>query len=283
MIPAWGWPSVFYLGGLLPLAMALVLIAALPESVRFLTVRAADPRRIAAIMARIAPELAGKPLNLTVSQGPLREGMPVKHLFTEGRSAGTVVLWVPFFMNLLIIYFIVNWLPGLLRQGGMPVSAGVVAVSLFSFGGIVGAFTEGRLITIFGAYAVLLIQFVVSAALIGVLAYGAGLYPVAMTVTFVLGLTVQGAQAGINAAAAGFYPTSMRSTGVGWALGVGRIGSIIGPVLGGVLLSMEWTPRQILLAGVIPSLCAAVAVLLSQRLQASAAPYRLETDPAAAR
>jgi MFS transporter, AAHS family, 4-hydroxybenzoate transporter len=282
MIPAWGWRSVFYLGGGLPLVISLLLIAALPESVRFLTVRGTHPRKIVAIMARIAPESAGAPMNLSVS--PVgRQGMPVSQLFTEGRARGTILLWVPFFMNLLIIYFIVNWLPGLLRESGMPVSAGVAAVSLFSLGGIVGTLTEGRLMAGFGAYSVLLAEFGVSVLLIGALAYASGSYLLAMAVTFVLGITVQGAQAGINAASASFYPTSIRSTGVGWALGVGRIGSIVGPVFGGVLLSMEWTPQQILLSGMVPALCAAIAVLMSGLLQANASAYHSEPSPAGAR
>jgi AAHS family 4-hydroxybenzoate transporter-like MFS transporter len=104
-----------------------------------------------------------------------------------------------------------------------------------------------------------------------------------MAVTFVLGVSVQGAQAGINAASASFYPTSMRATGVGWALGVGRIGSIIGPVFGGVLLSMEWTPQQILLSGTAPALCATVAVLASNLLQTNASAYHSEPNPGRAR
>ena len=111
MIPAWGWRSVFILGGGLPLPVALVLIAALPESVRFLSVRGASPRRIVAIMSRISPELASAPLFDAVSGDPALRGMPVSQLFTEGRAVGTVLLWVPFFMNLLILYFIVSWLP----------------------------------------------------------------------------------------------------------------------------------------------------------------------------
>ena len=83
----------------------------------------------------------------------------------------------------------------------------------------------------------------------------------------------------INAASASFYPTSMRSTGVGWALGVGRIGSIVGPVLGGVLLSMTWTPQQILLSGTVPALCAVAAVLISNLVQTSASAYRSAASP----
>src|SRR5579872_2750754 len=148
MIPLWGWRSVFYLGGILPLAIALILIKALPESVRFLSARGKDARAIAKIMREIAPEIGAADLDLSSAAVSARaernEGLPVRRLFTDDRAAGTILLWIPFFMNLLILYFIVNWLPSLLRQSGLAASAGVIAVSLFSLGGIAGALTEGQ-------------------------------------------------------------------------------------------------------------------------------------------
>ena len=278
MIPLWGWPSVFYLGGFLPLAIAALSAVALPESIRFLTVRRADSLRIRPILLRIAPDLADNAPNLAPAAESLSSGMPVKELFTEGRALGTFLLWIPFFMNLLILYFIVSWLPGLLHETGMPDSAGVMAVFFFSLGGMLGALIEGQLMNGLGTSTVLVAEFGVSVALIYGLAYSASSYVLLMAVTLVLGFTVQGGQAGINALAADYYPTRMRSTGVGWALGIGRIGSIIGPALGGFLLSLQWTPRQILLAGIVPALITTLAVLLGSRLYAEPASYRGEAE-----
>jgi MFS transporter, AAHS family, 4-hydroxybenzoate transporter len=277
MIPHWGWRSVFYLGGLLPLAISIILIKALPESVRFLTARGKNERAISRIMRKIAPEISASQLDLARSAATIAqrdESLPVSRLFTENRAAGTILLWIPFFMNLLILYFIVNWLPGLLRQSGLAVSAGVIAVSLFSLGGIAGCLVEGRLMNTCGGYATLLAQFAVSALLIGSLAFLARSFAVMMMVTFVLGIAIQGAQAGLNALAANFYPTTVRSTGVGWALGVGRVGSIVGPAIGGVLLSMGWTPQRIFLAGMAPALLACFAILASSRVRADASVFR---------
>jgi AAHS family 4-hydroxybenzoate transporter-like MFS transporter len=108
-----------------------------------------------------------------------------------------------------------------------------------------------------------------------VLAFLFASYPIMMAVTFTLGVSVQGAQAGLYALAAIFYPTSIRSTGIGWCSGIGRIGSISGPLIGGVLLSLAWTPRQIFLSGVLPALCSAMVVFLSVRLRITS-PYGLE-------
>jgi AAHS family 4-hydroxybenzoate transporter-like MFS transporter len=272
LIPIWGWRSVFYVGGVLPLVLAVVLVKALPESVRFLTARGGDPRTIAAIVRRIAPDLAGAPL--TADPPDRHAGVPVKHLFTEGRAAGTALLWIPFFMNLLILYFILSWLPSLLRQAGMPVSAGITAVLAFSIGGIIGTILQGPLMKAIGGLRVMVGEFVLSLGLVMLASVIFASFPVMMAVTFILGVTVQGAQAGLNALAAMYYPTAIRSTGVGWALGIGRIGSIVGPLLGGVMLSLQWTPQQIFMAGALPAAVAAAAVLVSARAQGAASPFR---------
>ncbi len=277
LLPVWGWRSVFYVGGVLPLALALVLARTLPESVRFLTERGADPARVRAILLRIAPDLGDTPI--TAAPPARRTGVAVTQLFTDGRAAGTLLLWVPFFMNLLILYFILSWLPSLLRQAGMPVSAGITAVLSFSIGGIVGTTLQGPLMKSMGVFAAILSEFVASLGLVVLASVIFANFPVMMAVTFVLGITVQGAQAGMNALSATYYPTTIRSTGVGWALGVGRIGSIVGPMIGGVMLSMAWTPQQIFMAGAVPALCAALAVMVSGRAQGTASPFR--QDPAA--
>jgi AAHS family 4-hydroxybenzoate transporter-like MFS transporter len=94
-----------------------------------------------------------------------------------------------------------------------------------------------------------------------------------MTTTLLLGCLVQGAQAGLNALSATFYPTQIRSTGVGWALGVGRLGSIIGPILGGVMVSHDWTLQEIFFAGALPALLAAGAILATGALHSNRNPY----------
>lgn len=270
----WGWRAIFYVGGVLPCLVAIALILWLPESVRFLTVRGGDKRKIARIMARISPELANVTLSAEASQDRERKGLSVKHLFAEGRTAATLLLWVPFFMNLLILYFIVSWLPALLRQVHMPISAGVAAATIFGVGSVIGSVAQGPMTNRWGHYALLLSEFGLCVVLSASLALVATSLPLVMTVAFVLGFTVTGIQAGLNSLAASFYPTSIRSTGVGWALGIGRIGSVTGPMLGGILLKIGWTPQQILLATAVPAFCAGLAIMLSYRLRGSSSAYR---------
>ena len=122
----------------------------------------------------------------------------------------------------------------------MPISAGVTAIFMFSLGGVIGSLIEGRMMNAWGAYSVLLTEFVLSTLLIASLAYLGAAFSLMMAVTLILGIVVQGAQGGLNALAATYYPTAVRSTGVGWALGVGRVGSIAGPLLAVAVCISHW-------------------------------------------
>lgn len=279
LIATWGWAWVFYIGGFVPVATALVLIPVLPESVRFLVRRGKDPERARRILARISPEFAVARADVSLAvQEEKHTGVPVVRLFTEGRALATILLWIPNFMNLLLLYFLNSWLPTLLRESGMSVSAGVTATSFVALGGIGACFAEGYLMNLGGAYFTLLAEFGLGAAFLVVFAFVTHSFGLSVAVAFVLGFLVIGAQGGLNALAAKFYPTSMRSTGVGWALGVGRTGSVVGPVLAGMLLTAGWKPRQILMGGALAAVCACVAIAASKLARASANAYAPEPE-----
>jgi len=274
MLSTWGWQWVFYVGGIVPTVLSLVLIFALPESVQFMVVRGRDSRKITKLLARISPENAAAPAGFSAAaQQKVHEGVPVRQLFTEGRSAGTILLWIPNFMNLLLMYFLISWLPTLLTESGMSVSAGVVAISFYNFGGVVGSFVEGWLINRFGACLILPAEFGLCALFIGSLAAVSGSFTLVIAIAFILGFQVTGAQAGLNVSSARFYPTSIRATGVGWSLGIGRVGSVVGPLVAGHLRSAGWKPLQILLSGATAGLCALIAILMSNRTHGLPTPY----------
>lgn len=274
MLSTWGWQWVFYIGGILPMALSLLLIFVLAESVQFMVLRGGDSKEVSKLLARISPGHAATAAALpAAAPQKVREGVPVRKLFTEGRSVGTILLWAPNFMNLLLMYFLINWLPALLKESGMSVSAGVLAISFYNFGGILGSFVEGWLINGFGASRVLLTEFGLCALFIASLATFSGSFPLVIAIAFTLGFLVTGAQAGLNVSSARFYPTSMRSTGVGWSLGIGRIGSVVGPLIAGFFLSAGWKPFQVLLSGATAALCAWIAILVSNRTSGHATPY----------
>lgn len=260
LLPRAGWHAVFIVGGVLPLAVAVLIALIMPESARFLIARGRDLSRLAQIMQRIAPELLGDEHYRAADTTRRTGGVPIRLLFTEGRALGTVLLWIPYFLNLVVLYFIVSWMPAVLLGARQPASAGIAAITAFSVGGVLSSVIQGALMNRFGARRVLLCELLACAALMLVLGTWPEDYALVVAVSFAIGAVVQGAQAGFNALAAEIYPTHMRATGVGGAVGIGRIGSISGPVLGGVLLAANWSPGTIFMAGIVPALIAAVAV-----------------------
>jgi MFS transporter, AAHS family, 4-hydroxybenzoate transporter len=199
-----------------------------------------------------------------VQETPLA-GLPVAHLFREGRAPVTILLWIVFFMSLLDLYFLSNWLPTVLNDLGASVSEAVLIGSMLQVGGVVGTFALGSLIDRFSFRALALVYFaaVFAVGAIGQLGHSAALVTIAI---FAAGFCIVGGQIAANALAAGFYPTSVKATGVGWALGVGRIGSIVGPLIGGVLLQQKWSAAAVFMAAAGAAFCAAAAAFSLSRL-----------------
>ena len=283
VIPQLGWAWVFFIGGALPLVLLPFVIAALPESIRFLLSKGMKDSSIARIVSRINPsalpaETSKQRANFTVTENQL-PGLPVRHLFSGGRVTGTIPLWIAFFMNLLVLYILVSWLPSLLRQSGLPVERAIIASVVLNIGGMVGGLLQSRLIDMFGSFKVLSLAYVAGAAIVASLGFLGSSVPLLMALVFASGFFVMGAQFGANALAADFYPTSVRSTGTGWALGVGRIGSIVGPVIAGILLSYQLTNRAIFLVTALPAVIAAAAILvMSINLRTREARFRFGAE-----
>jgi MFS transporter, AAHS family, 4-hydroxybenzoate transporter len=265
LIPRLGWRSVFIVGGIAPLLLVPLLGWGLPESVRFLATAGHAQERVAQLLKRLSPNTTFAPGARFIVHEPHLAGIPVVHLFREGRTAVTLLLWVVFFMSLLDIYFLANWLPTVLNDLGASVSEAAVIGSLLQVGGVVGTFALGSVIDRFSFRALALVYFaaVFAVGAIGQLGHSAVLISIAI---FVAGFCVVGGQIAANALAAGYYPTSVRASGVGWALGIGRVGSIVGPLVGGALLAAKWSTSAVFMAAAGAALCAALASVLLSRL-----------------
>jgi len=266
LAPSYGWQSVFWLGGIFPLLLAPVLIFWLPESIRLLALKGTRNEYVAGLIRAINPALRFAPGTRFIAPEEHPEGFPVEHLFTEGRALATVLIWVMFFTNLLVIYFCATWLPTVINNTGVSVRLAVIATALFQVGGIVGTLVLAVLIERFGPYRVLAGAYFAAAILIAAIGQAGSTIELVIPAVFGAGFCVVGAQIGANALTATFYPTFIRSTGVGWALGIGRVGSIIGPLLGGMMLSLQWHIPTIFFAGAVPVLIAGCAVLAMGRL-----------------
>ena len=160
LIPQFGWRSVFAVGGIAPLVMVPILALRLPESVRFLAAHRRAPARVAQLLKLISPRTVFSPDAQFVVQETQLSGLPVLHLFREGRTLVTLLLWVVFFMSLLDLYFLANWLPTVLNDLGASVSASAAIGSMLQVGGVVGAFALGSIIDRFSFRALALVYFV---------------------------------------------------------------------------------------------------------------------------
>jgi AAHS family 4-hydroxybenzoate transporter-like MFS transporter len=265
LIPHFGWRSVFVVGGVAPLLLAPILVLRLPESVRFLALTGHANARVAALLGQIYPKTDFAPATRFVVNEPELPGIPVLHLFRNGRTPVTLLLWVVFFMSLLDLYFLSNWLPTVLNDLGASVSWSVAIGSMLQLGGVVGCFALGSIIDRFSFRALALVYFIAVFAVAAIGQLGHSTVFVAMAI-FAAGFCIVGGQIAANALAASFYPTSVRASGVGWALGIGRIGSIVGPLVGGVLLTMKWSPASVFMAAAAAALCAALAAFCLSRI-----------------
>lgn len=268
-VAPFGWRSIFVVGGILPLALAAALHWALPESIRFAAVLPRLQAEARRLLSRIKPELGtGADLRI-VSDDPEAGGATVADLFRDRRGIATLCLWVAFFMSLLNVYLAINWLPTSLNASGFTLTQANVMTSLYHVGGVVGTYAIGLYMDKLGAHRMVL--FALLLAVIGFYTFATvtdmAQWPTT-AVLMVAGMGVIGAQVGVTALASITYPVAMRSTGLGWALGVGRVGSIVGPTIGGLMLATASDPRSVYVVCVAPVLVGMIAVaLLKQQTQ----------------
>ena len=261
-VPVYGWKIVFLGGAALPLILAVVLIVLLPESIRFLVHRGNARARIADILGRIDRNYRSTGQDEFVTGEAKLPGMAIAALFRDGRAAMTLLLWVPFFGCLLMLFFMYSWLPSLMGKAGLPISAAIFATVVFNLGGVVGALVQGSLIDRFGYFWVLGLAYAGAAVCFGLVGFLTAPSIPLLAIIALGGACAVGAQCGANALTTSLYPTSIRATGVGWALGIGRIGSVVGPVVGGVLISMNWDNKQLFITAGLPGLVATLAIVL---------------------
>jgi AAHS family 4-hydroxybenzoate transporter-like MFS transporter len=260
LIPAFGWPAVFVVGGIAPLVLAAIGLFTLPESVRFLALLQDRPQRVQAILTRFQRGLRFSDDTRFFVAEQKHRGLPVKQLFAKGRAVMTMLLWTGFASSLLAHYFLTSWLPTILAGAAVPLSYAIISGALLQGGGGIGGLL---LCWLSDTKSVLFIALAFCLASPFILfiphARGSSL----MVLCFLAGFFLVGGQIGLNSIAGTMYPTDIRATGAGWALGIGRIGSIVGPVLGGVFLSMRVPTQTLFLyTALVAVVCAASIALL---------------------
>ena len=267
LVQHFGWAAVFYTGAVLPILFAPALAAFLPESIRVLALKGDAQARIAALLSRIDSSRGFTAAMRFVIREEKAEGLPVRHLFREQRAVSTVLLWVMFFMNLLCLFFLASWLPTVITGKGLSLEIAAIATALLQIGGCIGTLCYGPLIDRFGAFAVLSINYVAASIFIALIGISGTEVALIIATAFAAGFCIVGGQNAMNALASIIYPTYIRSTGVGWALGIGRIGTIVGSSVGGALLALHLPIPTIFMLAAVPTLCTAAATVALGRAE----------------
>jgi len=256
LISRYGWPSVFLVGGIAPVLLAPLLYLWLPESLPRVLIGKVGAVAMAAV-GKIAPRW-------TPGDDPAAADMtrhvPVVGLFQAGNAASTVLIWVLYFMNLMVLYSLSNYLPTIITDAGMPASTANFATSFYQLAGVPGALVCSYLCDKAGSRLVLPIVFLgasVFCFLIGAAGQNPGLVVGAASAA---GLFVVGGQAGANAFVGNFYPSHVRATGIGWALGIGRLGTILGSAVIGLLLGAHAEAHTLFELCAIPGLFSAAVI-----------------------
>ena len=258
LLPIVGWPAIFHGTAVLAGLIGIAAWRVLPESPHF---------------GRSALQ---QQATTTSDDGPQDRG--VAALLRKPRTIPTLLLWLMHFMNLAVLYLLSSWLPLVAKDSGLPLREAVLAGAALQAGSVLGAFGLGALISRHGFYRVLVPSYVVGGLAIATLAFAMQSPAAAVLVAFIAGFCALGGLNGINALAASSYPSSLRSTGVGWALGIGRLGSILAPVLGGTLLAMQWAPRSLLILAAAPCVVLALSLLLLSSATASGSKQKREVQ-----
>jgi AAHS family 4-hydroxybenzoate transporter-like MFS transporter len=265
LLTAMTWHAVFILGAALPLLLLIAIWLWLPESITYLAYRGTRNDLIAAYARRIDPATTIDPSGVLEVEDKA-QGFPVAQLFAGGRTPRTLWLWLMFVTNILSLYFMISWFPTLATTAGVDVSSALVAASLIQVGSIFGTLTLAALARRIETFVVMTIGYAGGALALVLIAIAGGSVAYLMAVAFLAGFFVIGTQTGANAVSALVYPPSIRSTGVGWALGIGRLGAIAGPYVGGELIALHWSSRDLFMAAAAPAVIAAASAAIISRL-----------------
>lgn len=255
-----GWKIMFYIAGI-PCLFLPVLWKYLPESLMFLTQKQQNSQ-VAHIVHKIAPEQkATAHTQFVLPEVSVADQAPLKALFQQGRSLSTLMFWIAFFMCLLMVYALGSWLPKLMIQAGYSLGASMIFLFALNIGGMVGAIGGGILADRLHIKKVLTSLFIVGALALILLGFNSPQL-VLYSLIALAGAATIGSQILLYTFVAQFYPANVRSTGMGWASGIGRIGAIVGPVLTGALLTFELPHQMNFLLIAIPGVIAAIAIYL---------------------
>ena len=263
LTPIGGWHAIFYFGGIIPLIIFFIMLFTLPESLQFMVSKHNDHKALL-WLKKFYPKLNFSselkilnPLILKTKQSPLE-------LFKENRAFFTYTIWIISILNMISLYFLANWLPMLAKESGLNLNQALLIGSILQLGGAFGSILMGLKIDKVGFYKVLIPVFITGVLSVAVIGYSISNPLLLYVVVFIAGFAIVGGQPAINAFSASYYPISLRTTGVGWSIGIARLGSVIGPLFGGYL-SKHMDITHLFIAAAVPSMLVIMTLVIQAK------------------
>lgn len=270
LVPRFGWQALFWVGGILPIAIAVFLIALLPESIKFLVLDERHRERALATLRRIIPNVTVPSDAQLITHSSAARTFRFSQLFEGKLAMITPLLWTTFALNLMVFYFINSWTPTLAAAAGVSPGTAALGLSMFQVGGTLGGFALCRFVDRNGLKS-LSALFFLCIPVVGLAGYTVVSSTFFVAGLFVVGFCVLGVQVGLNAMAGILYPTSCRANGVGYAFGLGRLGAVVGPLAGGELIGMHVSMQAMFMIAAIPVSLGAIACFALKRSAGSMA------------
>ena len=268
-VASWRWAIVA--GGILPLACAVVVAVALPESPKFLARHEERQGELVALMNRVVPEQFPANTRFSLDEPAVAVRARVAGLVTRRYRIGTLAIWVGFVCAFFIVYLMNSWMPILMTDVGFSLTAAATMGLLLQAGGTLGNLGIGWLMDRFGPHRTVGIAMACAAALLILIAVAPRQGLVLGTLLFVLGMFTNTVGTGFPILSAAFYPTSIRATGTSWATGLARFGAIGGAVSGTAFVALGLNYRQVFLALLLPAAVCILALTVKARYAATEA------------
>jgi AAHS family 4-hydroxybenzoate transporter-like MFS transporter len=277
LIPHFGWPILFEVGGIVPIVVALAAIIGMPESIKFMALHDSRSKRMERLVAAIRPDLPAN-ARFVIEDEKQSPGSNPVYLFRNGLWLITPLSWLMFVLNLMGFFFLISWTPTLLMAAKLPPATAALAGGLLQGGGVVGALALCSWVQRH-RFLGLSLLFVLAVPVVGSIGYASlGSGSAVLAATFCAGFFVVGIQIGINAVGAMIYPTSLRANGSGWQLGMGRLGSIVGPLVGALFVGLP--VEQLYVWSALPFAGGAAACFVIHRLNEARLTAHPELRPA---
>jgi AAHS family 4-hydroxybenzoate transporter-like MFS transporter len=255
----YGWQTVFYVGGAMPMLLSPVLILALPESLNYLVSRKPRGAEIARILKKLAPGVQHSADSRFMMDQAYEKKVQVPELFRAGYGSRTILLWTILFVSLITLFSLTNWLPTLFITLGITPKHVVTIMAVSQGAGLLGSLVAARLVVAYRPFHVAALGFAIAASLLLSLGRFGSVYTAILIVNPLLYFFLIGDQNIVNAMAGQLYPPKIRATGTGWGIGMGRIGGILGPSIAGLLLAFHWTPGRLFMLAAFPTLATSAA------------------------